>query len=338
VLSPDDARREHLAVHRDEDALWVSWNVDSSSESNPDATYVLLMIEFSIGGGAGARAGDMDSLRVFKTEAELKGADEEELKRRLMLSPPVEIRAPRIIQMKDDFRMLTYVYDEDEARRQLAHYYAMSVDLSDHEIRKVARAMSVTFDRAKAMLYLKYRQSRDDFVEKSLSGYLKKTAGLLESVFVRQLTGEINSLAIVEWDNPEINISKNAQQIHKELLQEQREETARRLGMPGRGRRRGTSPRVGREKILARDRQKLAQIRAAMEEIFRRKLAEKKIDTRTLSAAEDTVTPAAVCKKLTIDRKTLTRRLVRGGVSFEALRDFVAREETRRLNSKNHTE
>jgi hypothetical protein len=335
VLSPGDERREHLAVRRKGGALWVSWDVmrDVSGPQKPGAAYALIMIEFSLGGAdgaGGAGANRIDAGTLFQEEADLRGVGGDGLKKRLLLPEPVEMRSPRAIRLSGELRMLTYVYEEDQARRHLAQYYAMSADFSDHEIRAVAREMSVPFDRAKAMLFLKHRQDRDAFVEKSLRGYHESAVRLLEDVFVRRLTRELNSIALAQWDNPDLRFSKTPEEIRKELRQELNEETGRRLGLPGRRRQPGTHPRMGREKVSARRAGRLWQIRAAMAEIFSRKLSGRKIDDRALSTAEDAVTQAAVLRELKIDRKTLNRWLTNGRSSFKLLKDFVVKEETHR--------
>ncbi len=309
---------------------------DDSGEQKPGAAYAVIFIESGQGGTAGpasastAGAGGVDAATFSQTEADLRGVSGDSLNNRLLLPEPIEVRAPRAIRLSGGFRMLTYIYEEDQARRLLARYYARSADLSDREIRAVAREMSVTFDRAKAMLFLKHRQGRDDFVERSLPGYYESASRLLEEIFTRRLTAELNSIALAQWDNPGVNFSKSAKQIRKELRQELNEETRRRLGLPGRGREPGTHPQMGKDKVSERRARRLLRVTAAMADIFRRGLLGRKIDDRALSAAEEAVTKPAVLRELNASRNKLDRWLTDGNVSFERLKDLVVKDETRK--------
>ncbi len=340
VLSPQDAGREHLAVRRDGDALWVSWDLtrDESLARHPEAVYAVIKVPFSLGAVPPVPPALERAARLSLMEEELKGVGEEELKRRLMLPSPVEVRRPLNVRMGDGFRTLTYVYEEDEARRRLAQYFAVSADFSVHEIRQVARERSVSFARAKAMLFLENRRKRDDFVEKSLPNYPEYVFAVLADVFAQRLIKEINSRAMAAWKNPEAHVSQTPEEILKGERDEQYEDTGRRFGLRGQGREQGTHPRMREEKVRARREERLGLIRAAMAEVFRDALAGKRIDDESLWIAEDALKAHAVLGKLRIKERTLFRWLIQGGVRFEALKESVTRTESKRMRAESEAE
>jgi len=330
VLAPQDSGRRHVAFKREGNSLVVSWDLRGHGEGtiSLEAYYDILLVE--VGTGAGTAQEAERGGASAPTAEQLRGQDAKGLRKMLLHRQPVEIREPRVIEVSEAFRKLTYVIDGAEARAQLAQRYASSADFSDHEINKVAREEGVTRDEAKAMLFLDHTRARDEFVEKNQGRYFERAAAVLRDAFDKWLVSEVNTLALADWDRPGIEKSKSPDQIRKELRSDNDDSTAKRIGMRRPGRAAGERPRMRKEKRRARDRERLGRIKAAMASVIERELKVKELNAQAIGAAEDAVTAEAVMRELGISIETLRRWLRQCRVGFGDVKDEVVLEKVPR--------
>jgi hypothetical protein len=315
VLAHGDSGRSYLAAYRNDDSLVVSWDIkdQGDAELRPEAVYCT----FAVGPGDAQAAGaprEIDARLLAETEVELRGKSVEELRDWLRLPEPVEVRDPNVIQVSERFRRLTYVYETEDARCQLSDYYANNADLSERTVREVAAEESVPPDRARAMLMLRHRQARDEFVESNLEEYVEQSTKILEDVFEGLLKGEVNSLSAAGGMPPGTSINLTRDEVLKAQRKDTDRMTADRMGLPRPGRPKGARPKRSSEKAEAKRAGNKRRMEAAIGKLL---LARAGPDGKKIGIAISELTAEKVGKVLKKHPSTVYRWAKQGWGDFE---------------------
>lgn len=314
VPAAADHGRSYLAAYRKDDSLVVSWDIkdQGDGERRPEAVYCLFEVGPGDSQGAGAPR-ELDVRPLARTEEELRGKSVDGLREWLLLPEPVEASDPRVIEVGDRYRKLTYVYEREEARRQLAEYYARNADLSEHLIGKLAREESVPPERARAVVMLEHRRLRDEFVENNMDAFFDRSADILKDVFEGLLTGEVNSLVLADGLVPGMDVGQSRADVREGQRKDEDRMTADRLGLPRRGRARGASPKRSAEKGEAKRADNKRRLEEAVGKLLRDAAGG---DWKKIGAAIGALTAEKVGELLGRDTSTVYRWAGQGWGDF----------------------
>lgn len=309
MVSVPDAGRNYVAVLIEKESLVVTWNMAVLEQRDwvPEVVYAKLWLtpdEESVDDL-------LDEELLTRTEEELREVPVGDLAKALLLPKPSEIRNPVLFEVSEPFRKLTYVYERDDARRQLSENFAESADLSERSIRKLASEQFISFERAKALRVHEFRQLRDEFIEQNMDKFFDSTAKVLRDVFTVSLTHQVNNIVLADGAVPGMDLSRTPVEAREQLLKNERDMTRRRFGMAGRGRTPGTHPKRSSLKSDARRALNKSRVEGAISELL---LPAGKMK---LGAAMLQLTPEKVCEKLGIKISTLRRWVNQSWPSFD---------------------
>lgn len=324
VLSERDQGRNFVAVFRKEesekesaeDSLVVSWDLRDHEqlERMPGVAYVTLAV-VPDHERMPRTLGDFDEKVLARMEEKLKDIPVLDLPKELHLLAPVEVSEHVLFEMSEPFRKLTYIYEKDEAKRQLAEHYADSADLSERAIREKAREQYIPFETAKALLMLDHLLLRDEFIEKNLDRFIYNTSKVLNDVFEVLLKHEVNNIVLADGPVQGMDLNRDPTDTRRTLRKDEDDLTRVRFGLPGRGRTPGTHPRWSEKKATAKRVDNKRRVEDAIRKLL---LADVTRDEkRSLGVAMDDLTPEKVSKELGKSVSTLNRWVKQSWKDFE---------------------
>lgn len=339
ALAAKDQGRPYIAAFSDSSYTHFSWNTKAQVQSELNSKEVDLFVldlfvdEEQAEDEVNRVSFPFDEQEILDASELLKDLPADELANLLIPFPQEHDGRGVTITKSGEGRELVYCYQEEIVKSDLALAYAQSVRITADRVDELARAMRLSSDQAKAVLFLRHKQAQGIFVRENIEHTHEWSRKIIEDVFSRLIIQEVITKALAKWKHPWVTNDNPFQYLENKFVDEEKKTTKARLQMRPPGRPKGT--RKGEESLEERERRIEWQKETIKNYIV-------KVNQQSLgrglnsSEAEDSVKFNSVLLEMKKDIKKMSRSTLyewigESGTKFENIRDEVFRELSRNI-------